>query len=857
MKSDKKGSAVKFAKLGCLLFIILYVSFPFGSNPACFSAQAFALDSELPGRMLPSTSSPEQSFEPSMHDGQTPVRVIVRMNNPGDEVGPKKVPPSGKRAVFNRLKDRNVDNQASLSRHLSRNGSGTTFHSGVNGLSEGKRTMHSLWIANSVALDATPEEVAKLRQHPDVAGVYENTVLSVPPVTTGETGTSSQPNSEWNFDSIRLGALRTLVTGNGTGVRIGQLDTGINSTIPELQGKVVAWSEFDAHGNKVNSVPHETHPLGHGTHVASVMVGTTSGIAPGSQLLSSLVLPDGYGTLEQVLAGMQWVLDPDGDATTADDGADIVNMSFGIPGECTPVWDAVENMVLAGVLPVAAIGNGGSGYTCSPGNAPGAIGVGAVDSYGQVPLFSSGGQDCRANGSCFIKPDISAPGVNVPGFDGQGNYQTLTGTSLAAPHVSGVAALLMNSVPSVTASQLRAFLLNAPVNLNTQGQDARYGWGQLDALASWQDLKGYNSRLNAADLVVESSDSLSHRYLTFFTDGSGSFLAGEKQELDLVTQGSSTIETLGVADVNGDGFADLIVMKTEKADNGSYLISYVVYLSLNGKGFSNEGATWYSFASTNPKPYELIGIADVDGDKRADLVLAVRESTGYGYYLHVLVLASTGESFRNTSNGYWANISYSLDEKFNVAMADVTGDGKADLVVARTFNYSYGRYPAFYWVYPSLGSTFQWPTLWTTHYPYYQTGPLSFFALADVNGDGRADLIVTVQGQNNPKPHTTSVYVCLAARFSGFQSPQLWAEIKEGASQFMAMGDANGDRLADLIAGSCSADIDTCTFTIFLADKQKQSFIPVPAQSGSSVPTPHSPGIFRLLAIAEVGLGAW
>jgi hypothetical protein len=85
----------------------------------------------------------------------------------------------------------------------------------------------------------------------------------------------------------------------------------------------------------------------------------------------------------------------------------------------------------------------------------------------------------------------------------------------------------------------------------------------------------------------------------------------------------------------------------------------------------------------------------------------------------------------------------------------------------------------------------------------------------------------------------------------------LWAEIKDSASQFMAMGDVNGDRLADLIAGSYQPDLGSYMFTVLLADKNKHSFIPGQTQSGVPVPPPLAPGFFRLLAIAEVGLGAW
>jgi subtilisin family serine protease len=771
-------------------------------------------------------------------------RVLVRMKSPSDATTSAK-DVRARQQTFNRLREANSLNMDSLKQHLLQHEASVSRKN----LLQNRLNMHGLWIADSIALTATPDEIALLQAHPDVIEILSNSTLSIPPVTVAATnGGTSTP---WNLNAINLYTIRSMGIGDGTGVRIGQLDTGINPSIPDLQGKLAAWSEFDSNGNPVASQPHESSDIGHGTTVATVMVGNTLGIAPGATILSSLVLPDGQGTLEQVLSGLQWVLDPDNNPAT-NNGADVVNMSWGIAGACAPLWQAISNMLAAGVLPVAAIGNGGPGDTLAPGNALEAVGVGAVDSNQQVALFSGGGQSCTESGYCFTKPDITAPGVNVPGFDGQGNYQELSGTSLAAPHVTGIAALLKQTNPALTGADLRAFLLNEAQQLGTPGQqDDRYGWGMLDPLPSWQMSLSYKSRVGAPDLVCEFDTPPSNQYVTVFSDGNGNLLQNETQVVNLNNNASKTIQTLGIADVDGDGYGDLVTVETTQS-GGLYFINYVVYPSVNGKGFSNVGSTWFSVVSSSPQPYVFIGLADVNGDKRADLVLAVKEYTQFGYCLHVLPMISDGQSFAPVSNTYWANVYCSSYTQSTFFLADVNGDGKADLIERTQIPDPYNRYPADYYVGLSTGSIFTYMRDWTTLNPVGVSGTPTHVGFADVNGDGRADLIVSAAGWITG---TTSIYVCSAGSFNQFMPPVQWAVISTPAA--MALGDVNKDGLADLITATYSPSSGTYNFNVLLANKIRQTFSPVQAQSGCSLSGAQCPGVFRLMTVSDVGFGIW
>lgn len=502
------------------IFILFFIIFSFQSS-ALSGNMSFGSDE---GRLFHSRShqlsketaaKPRGNLEISNNSkGSKNVRVIVRLRNNLSKEAAHKIIRKDRGAFFKRLRKHTKRHQTEITNYLEKK----RFKSsrGPSPFLNARR----LWIANSFAITADPHEIEELRRHPDVMEVFNNIILSLPPVTEESTDNPGVPVDLWNHQVVGVDAARALGL-DGNGVRIGILDTGINPDHPDLEGKLTAWAEFDAEGERVESLPHETHYTGHGTHIASVMVGEVTGIAPGSALLCALALPSGYGTIEQILSGMQWVLDPDNDPGT-DDGAQIVNMSWGTPATSYVLREAVENMTAAGVLPVCAIGNTGEGYTLSPGNAPGAIGVGSLKENGFVSMFSGGGLVCWDD-KCLQKPDITAPGFGIMGIGADGQYQTLSGTSLAAPHICGAAALLLEHNPDLTLSQLKRFLLNTCEDLGEPDQDVRYGRGRLDLASALDFADRYLPRFGSADLMFETKenlyDSQVHRYHARFSDG--------------------------------------------------------------------------------------------------------------------------------------------------------------------------------------------------------------------------------------------------------------------------------------------------------------------------------------------------
>jgi subtilisin family serine protease len=340
----------------------------------------------------------------------------------------------------------------------------------------------TLWLDSSVLVRLPGKAIEVLGAISSVDLIFENFAVRIPKVMAQSAG-SAPAGTPWHLE--RVGAAQAWAAGfKGAGVRVGHLDTGIDATHPELAGRLEAFAEFDAKGDRVvGAKPHDTS--NHGTHTAGLIAGAKVGVAPESKLLSALVLPDGAGTFAQVIAGMQWVLDPDGNPAT-DDGAKIVSMSLGLPGNVTEFAEPTANLIRAGVVPVFAAGNFGpnAGTIASPGNLQEPITVGAIDSRNALAAFSSRGP-VNLNGSSYSKPDVLAPGVNVTSLAPGGGYISLTGTSQAAPIVAGIAALLRGAKPSADWQTIKNAVLagaRGSGDANAVGRGVVFAPGALEAL---------------------------------------------------------------------------------------------------------------------------------------------------------------------------------------------------------------------------------------------------------------------------------------------------------------------------------------------------------------------------------------
>ncbi|RZU53975.1 subtilisin family serine protease [Krasilnikovia cinnamomea] len=287
---------------------------------------------------------------------------------------------------------------------------------------------------------------------------------------------------------------------DGRGVKVAVLDSGVDAGHPDLRGRITSAVDFTGSGTTADR-------LGHGTHVASIIAGSGAasegryrGVAPGADLMIGRVLDDeGSGLDSMVIAGMQWA---------ADGGARVVNMSLGgDPTDGTdPLSVAVDELSRrTGALFVVAAGNDGAPVSVNtPGAARAALTVGAVDRGDHVAGFSSRGPRL---GDGLIKPEIVAPGVGIVAARADGTelgepvghaYTTLSGTSMATPHVAGAAAILAQRRPAWRADRLKDALVSsaAPVD----GGWAAVGAGRVDvARATRQDIAATGALQAGAD----------------------------------------------------------------------------------------------------------------------------------------------------------------------------------------------------------------------------------------------------------------------------------------------------------------------------------------------------------------------
>lgn len=250
----------------------------------------------------------------------------------------------------------------------------------------------------------------------------------------------------WGLDYMNIPRLwKEGLTGKG--IKVGHLDTGVDGRHPTLKKAVEAFVEFDLEGNLIDPSPAPHDSGDHGTHTAATIAGRTVngrsvGVAPEAELASAIVIEGGI-QVARVLGGMDWALSQ---------GIQILNMSLGFRGWWEDFIPIVDILRSQNVLPVIAIGNEGPGTSRSPGNYPNVLSVGAHNQNRIVWDDSSSQRFKRPKDA--IAPDLVAPGVEVISARPGGGYQSMDGSSMATPHVAGLAALLMQAKPSATIDEV-------------------------------------------------------------------------------------------------------------------------------------------------------------------------------------------------------------------------------------------------------------------------------------------------------------------------------------------------------------------------------------------------------------------
>ncbi len=292
-----------------------------------------------------------------------------------------------------------------------------------------------------------------LRAHQRVKAVYAAPTPSlIAPVAVREAKASAELT--WGLKRLNIRALWDKGF-SGKGVRVGHLDTGVDGSHPALAGAIADgdFAEFDWTGNQVPGArPHDSAE--HGTHTAGTLLGRAGprgrfGVAPGAQLVSALSIEGGQ-VIDRILAGLEWIVSRN---------VQILTMSVGLPGYVAAFEEVIAALRRNKVLPVIAIGNEGPDTSRSPGNYPNVLSVGACTEDDLVADFSSSQRMARQQDP--FEPDLVAPGVNVLSSVPGGKFAMMDGTSMATPHVAGLAALLRQAEPTATIDDIENAILNS------------------------------------------------------------------------------------------------------------------------------------------------------------------------------------------------------------------------------------------------------------------------------------------------------------------------------------------------------------------------------------------------------------
>lgn len=386
------------------------------------------------------------------------------------------------------------------------------------------------WVANMIWVRGDLGTIEAMAARPDVAQVYANPAvrMSRPIVDHNALEPEATQGIEWNISHINAPALWQLGH-TGEGVVLGGQDTGYQWDHPALINQYRGWDgqnedhDYNWHdaihsGGGVCGAdsPFPCDDNDHGTHTMGTMVGDDGagnriGVAPGARWIGCRNMNRGVGTPITYAECYQWFIAPtrvDGSDPDPSKAPHAINNSWSCPPSegCTNpdvLLTVVENVRAAGILTVHAAGNEGPG--CSSVSDPAAIydasmTVAATSNADGIASFSSRGP-VLSDGSGRMKPDISAPGVNirssVPGGGYAGGWN---GTSMASPHIAGVAALLISAQPAIAgnvAALEQAIALGAVPLTSSQGcggdgpddvPNNSFGWGRVDALAAFQTL---------------------------------------------------------------------------------------------------------------------------------------------------------------------------------------------------------------------------------------------------------------------------------------------------------------------------------------------------------------------------------
>ena len=267
----------------------------------------------------------------------------------------------------------------------------------------------------------------------------------------------------WGQDLLRISELHDIGL-KGQGTKVGVIDTGVDGNHPALESKIAGFRKYNRNGNPLSSTPKDS--WGHGTHVCGIICSNSSkysriGVAPDSEIYVANCM--GTGSRKKMIAALDWFVEKN---------VDVVNISMGMPGY-KPIYEDVFRRLLANnILVVAAIGNDGDKSSSSPANYPSVLSVGAIQS--DETMWPDSSSTTLEREDDPIQPDILAPGSLIYSSYPNDSYQMKSGTSQAAPFVSGISAILLGGTSQLNASDVKE-ILQVTAQVKPSGYRAEHG----------------------------------------------------------------------------------------------------------------------------------------------------------------------------------------------------------------------------------------------------------------------------------------------------------------------------------------------------------------------------------------------
>lgn len=368
------------------------------------------------------------------------------------------------------------------------------------------------WIVNVVEATVAASDLAELAKRSDIVAIYEEpipTIIEPLSYDTVYTAPNDATGVASNIEQVRADDAWYIAGYDGTGRLVCSFDTGVNGNHPALYSR---WKGLDGDSAAAwfdpvfkQKFPHAITSIGgvvpyHGTHTMGIICGAdplptfdTVGVAPGAKWISAAVI-DIPGA--SILEAFEWAADPDGNPNTVDDVPDVINHSWGFTNvSCLDVfYTAIDNVEALGIVNIFSAGNEG---TAGP-RAPADRALDSLDCFavGNLDHVSDliAGTSAKGPSPCnvlMIKPNVVAPGTSILSTDyflDADPYRTVSGTSQAAPHVSGLVALMRQKNPNATVDQIKSTILlgrrsTYPISWGTLPNN-NYGYGEIDCFTA-------------------------------------------------------------------------------------------------------------------------------------------------------------------------------------------------------------------------------------------------------------------------------------------------------------------------------------------------------------------------------------